>query len=182
VLAAALLVPVTAGCGKKGDPMPPLPRGPNAVSDLAVEQEGAEAVLTFSYPDRLMNGEPLRDVSSIEIYRVPDPSPAIAPAKPPAAHGPAPAGDEAPGSAARREAANVRLAEEAFYKEAKRVDALPVTAIAERTRVRGSGESGEGAAPRSGSDDGDPHPRRTRSMITGVPSSSKRSRRRFSTQ
>ena len=134
MLAAALLVPLAAACGKKGDPMPPFPRGPNAVSDLAVEQEGAEAVLTFSYPDRLMNGEPLRDIASIEIYRVSDPSPAIAPAKPPAAHRPSPPGDEAPGSAARREAANVRLAEEAFYREAKRVDALPVTAIAERTR------------------------------------------------
>src|SRR5512143_987165 len=133
-LAAALLVLLAAACGKKGDPMPPFPRGPNAVSDLTVEQEGAEAVLTFSYPDRLMNGEPLRDIASIEIYRVSDPSPAIAPAKPPAAHRPSPPGDEAPGSAARREAANVRLAAEAFYKEAKRVDALPVTAIAERTR------------------------------------------------
>jgi hypothetical protein len=114
--------------------MPPLPRGANAVSDLAVEQEGAEAVLTFTYPDRLMNGEPLRDVASIEIYRVPDPSPAIAPARPPAARGPAPPGDEAPGSAARREATNVRLAEESFYREAKHVDSLPVAAIAERTR------------------------------------------------
>jgi hypothetical protein len=27
-----------AGCGKKGDPQPPLPRGPNAVSDLSAEQ------------------------------------------------------------------------------------------------------------------------------------------------
>ncbi len=88
----------------------------------------------FSYPDRLMNGEPLRDIAAIEIYRVVDPSPAIAAPKPAGARGPSPAGDRAPGSTARREAANVRLAEAAFYREAKRVDTLAVAAIAERTR------------------------------------------------
>lgn len=129
---ALLLVPIAA-CGKKGDPLPPLPRGAAPVSDLALEQEGADAVLTFSYPDRLMNGEPLRDVASIEIYRAVDPSPAVAPPRP-AAPARAVPGDEAPGSAARRAAANVRLAEEAFFGEAKRIDALAVTAIAERTR------------------------------------------------
>lgn len=129
-------VAASVGCGKKGDPMPPLPRGPNAVADLAIEQEGAAAVLTFSYPDRLMNGEPLRDVASIEIYRASDPSPAVtAPRRTPARGGaPAAPGDAAPGSSARREAANVRLAEEMFFQEAKRVDVLPVVAIAERTR------------------------------------------------
>jgi hypothetical protein len=103
------------------------------VSDLAVEQEGADVVLTFSYPDRQMNGDPLRDLASIEIYRAVDPSPALVTTRPPA-RGPAPAGDQAPGSGARREAANVRLAEAAFYREGKRIDALPVAAIAERTR------------------------------------------------
>ena len=114
--------------------MPPLPKGPNAISDLAVEQEGADAVLTFSYPDRLMNGEPLRDLASIEIWRVVDPSPAVTAARRPSGPGAAPPGDEAPGSAARRAAANVRLAEEAFYREAKRVDVLASPAVAERTR------------------------------------------------
>lgn len=128
------MLPLAVACGKKGDPTPPLPRGPAAVSDLAVEQEGSEAVLTFSYPDRMMNGDPLRDVASIEIYRVVDPSPVIVAARPATSRGPAPAGDQAPASAARREAANVRLAENAFFREAKRVDALPVAAIAERTR------------------------------------------------
>jgi hypothetical protein len=132
-----LLVAAAAAlsCGKKGEPMPPFPRGPAAVSDLALEQEGAEAVLTFSYPDRLMNGEPLRDVAAIEIYRVADlPAAMTTPRPTPARGGPAPPGDQAPGSAARREAANVRLAEEAFFREAKKVDTLPVAAIAERTR------------------------------------------------
>jgi hypothetical protein len=80
-----------------------------------------------------MNGEPLRDVAALEIYRAVDPSPAIAPARP-RARGPAPSGDQAPASEARREAANLRLAEDAFFREAKLVDTLPVAAIAERTR------------------------------------------------
>src|SRR5207249_90071 len=87
----ALLFPLAAACGKKGDPQPPLPRGPAAIRDLAVEQEGSDAVLTFTYPDRLMNGDPLRDVASLEIYRVVDPSPALVTTRPPAPRGPAPA-------------------------------------------------------------------------------------------
>ncbi|HEY6066569.1 MAG TPA: hypothetical protein VIY96_10450 [Thermoanaerobaculia bacterium] len=117
--------------------MPPLPRGPRAVSDLAVEEVSADAVLSFSYPDRLMNGEPLRDVAAIEIYRAADLPPAMTAPRPtprPGGGGPAPPGDAAPGSSARREAANARLAEEAFFREAKKVDTLAVTAIAERTR------------------------------------------------
>ncbi len=129
---AALLV-LAAACGKKGDPQPPLPRGPAAISDLAVLQEGEEAVLTFSYPDRLMNGDPLRDVASLEIYRAADPSPALTTTRP-AARGPGVPGDDAPGSAARRDAANVRLAEQTFFREAKRVDVLELPGIAERTR------------------------------------------------
>ncbi len=61
VLAICLLA---LACGKKGDPQPPLPRGPNAVKDLAVEQEGDDAVLTFSFPDRLQTGAPLTDLES----------------------------------------------------------------------------------------------------------------------
>ena len=56
--ALALTALFTVACGKKGDPQAPLPRGPRAVSDLAVEQEGDDAVLTFSFPDRLLTGAP----------------------------------------------------------------------------------------------------------------------------
>jgi len=90
-------------------------------------------VVTFTYPDRLLNGDPLRDVASLEIYRADDSSPALTAARP-GARGPGVPGDEAPGSASRREAANVRLAEQAFFREAKRVDVLELPAIAERTR------------------------------------------------
>ena len=106
LLAAGLL---GSSCGKKGDPSPPFPRGPRAITDLAIEQEGADAVLTFSYPDRLMSGLPLTDLASIEVYRLVNPSPSLTAAR---KVGPAPAGsgaarnDEAPAAGARQAAVN----------------------------------------------------------------------------
>jgi len=139
-----LIVPVVlaGACGKKGDPQPPLPRGPRAVSDLAVEQEGDDAVLTFTFPDRLLTGGPLTDLSSIEVYRVIKPSAALTEARRPSA-GPASSVPisggtggpiHLPGEGARHEATNERLAEQAFYKEAKRAAVLSLSAIAELTR------------------------------------------------
>lgn len=130
----SLLIVFSAGCGKKGDPQAPLPRGARAVSDLAVEQEGAEAVLTFSYPDRLLTGQPLTDLEAIEIYRVVNPSPALTAVKPAASAGGGPKTDEAPGSAARKAAAAARVAQEAFLHDAVRVFELPTAALAQHTR------------------------------------------------
>ena len=132
LLLVLLLVPGLAACGKKGDPQAPAPRGPRAVSDLAVEQEGLSAVLTFAYPDRLLTGEPLTDLEAVEIYRAVDPSPAITtPRKVPPGGVP---GDEAPGSAARRAAQSVRLAEQAFLAEAPLLERLSIPALAQRTQ------------------------------------------------
>jgi hypothetical protein len=128
LLAALVLL----SCGKKGDPSPPLPRGPRAVSDLSVEQEGGEAILTFSYPDRLLTGASLTDLASIEVYRVVGASPAVT--QP--VRAPAPSGartDEAPVASARREAMAVRQAEESFYKEARLVAALPAASLGEHS-------------------------------------------------
>jgi hypothetical protein len=135
-----LLAAVCAGCGKKGDPQPPLPRGPNAISDLSVEQEGDDAVLTFTFPDRLLTGAPLTDLEAIEVFRVVHPSPALtAPRRPAAGAAAPPTGGTTgavnlPGAAARREATNERLAEEAFYASAERIAHLSLPAIAESTR------------------------------------------------
>ena len=133
-LPAALLGVLFVGlaCGKKGDPTPPLPQGPRAVSDLSVEQEGGEAVLTFSYPDRLLTGAPLTDLASIEVHRVVGASPALTAPR----GGGAPGGrtDEAPVAAARRAAEAARLAEEAFYREAKTVATLPASSLGEHSR------------------------------------------------
>lgn len=128
----ALLAVTLFACGKKGDPQAPLPRGPRAVSDLAVEQEGVSAVLTFAYPDRLLTGDPLTDLDGIEIYRVVGPSPTITTSRKPPAGGAG--GDRAPGAAERRAAQSVRLAEAAFYAESSLLERLPVPSLAPLTR------------------------------------------------
>ena len=121
------------GCGKKGDPQPPLPRGPRAVSDVAVEKEAADAVVTFTYPDRLMTGQPLTDLESVEIYRAINPSPALTAPKAASPPGGARA-DEAPAAGARRAAAAARMAEESFLHESQRIAVLPLAALARHTR------------------------------------------------
>jgi len=133
----ALLVVFAAACGKKGEPQPPVPKTARAVSDLRVEQEETDALLTFSFPDRMLSGAPLTDLQSIEVYRVVNPSAALTSPRPPAA-GPSlsagSASDRAPSAAARRVASNVRLAEEAFYRDAERVGVIELPAMAEHTR------------------------------------------------
>jgi hypothetical protein len=135
VLAGAALL--AAGCGKKGEPSPPLPNGPNAVKDLAVEQEGGEAVLTFSYPDRLLDGRPLSDLDAIEIYRLPGAIASLTQGPHSAQAGAsASAGglDRVPGGAARRAAGSARMAEQGFYRDAVPVARLPVAELARLTR------------------------------------------------
>jgi hypothetical protein len=138
LLFAGMLLPLA--CGKKGDPQPPLPRGPIAVKDLAVEQEGQDAVLTFTFPDRLLTGGPLTDLDAVEVYRVVKPSPELTaprrPGGPPPMTGSTSTGGviHLPGEAERREATNVRIAEEAFYAAAERVATLRSPDIAQATR------------------------------------------------
>ncbi len=90
-------------------------------------------MLTFSYPDRLLTGQPLTDLESIEIYRVINPPPALTSPKPAAAAG-GPKTDEAPAAAARRAAVAVRAAEQSFLQGAQRVFALPLAALAQHTQ------------------------------------------------
>ncbi|MDQ2969615.1 MAG: hypothetical protein M3R62_03055 [Acidobacteriota bacterium] len=131
---AVLAVLLAAGCGKKGDPQPPFPRGPKAVSDLAVEQEALDAVLTFSHPDRLLNGEPLTDLAAVEVYRVVNPAPALTAPRPSPPPSSGTRTDEAPAAGARRAAVNARVAEQSFYRDAERIAVLRVSEIARRTR------------------------------------------------
>jgi hypothetical protein len=65
LLAAALVVPA---CGKRGDPLPPLPRYPQPVTGLVLSQRGAEVVLQAVAPRQTAAGAPL-GVFEVEIFR-----------------------------------------------------------------------------------------------------------------
>jgi hypothetical protein len=133
-----VFVSLALACGKKGDPEPPLPKGPNAISTLAVEQEGDDAVLTFLFPDRLLTGAPLTDLQSIEVYRVVNAPPSLTTPRrtgepSAAAGGGATTTMHLPGQAERRAKTNVRVAEESFYELSHKVAVLSLSAIADMT-------------------------------------------------
>jgi hypothetical protein len=77
---------LVAGCASPGQPVERKAPVPQAVADLAVEQSGNEAVLTFTLPNETADHRPLKQPPAIEIYRD------FAPV--PAAGGPAPATGE----------------------------------------------------------------------------------------
>lgn len=66
---AILLILFLAACGKRGDPIAPVPVIPKATSDLAVTQRGDVVELSWSYPSLTAAGESLRDVTKIVVYR-----------------------------------------------------------------------------------------------------------------
>lgn len=69
LIGAAVLV-VLAGCGRKSEPLPPLIEVPETTSDLAVRQEGGEAVLTWSFPQLTRAGRRLVDLARVEVWRL----------------------------------------------------------------------------------------------------------------
>jgi hypothetical protein len=64
-----LLAFAVVGCGAPGEPQPPIPPTPAAVTDLVARQAGDAVVLTFSMPGRDMLGEKLKDVPTFEVLR-----------------------------------------------------------------------------------------------------------------
>ena len=58
-----------SGCGAPGDPVPPSPLVPMAVSDLAAHQAGDGVELVFSLPLKTVSGERLTAPPAIEIVR-----------------------------------------------------------------------------------------------------------------
>src|SRR5690242_16981077 len=56
-------------CGAPGDPVPPSPLVPVAVSDLAARQAGDGAELVFSLPPKTVSGEKLTAPPAVEIVR-----------------------------------------------------------------------------------------------------------------
>lgn len=72
---AILLVLFLVGCGKKGNPSPPVPIIPRATTDLSVAQQGPTVVLRFSYPSMTSAGERLPSLDGISILRYTEPLP-----------------------------------------------------------------------------------------------------------
>ena len=65
-LALLLAVGLLAGCGKIGEPLPPIVRTPLGVEELRVGQEGARLVLSFP----LVRSRQTRRIERIEVYRL----------------------------------------------------------------------------------------------------------------
>jgi hypothetical protein len=60
---------LAGGCGAPGEPTPPSPRVPVAVTDLAAQQAGVGVQLTFTMPPKTVSGERLTEPPAIEIVR-----------------------------------------------------------------------------------------------------------------
>jgi hypothetical protein len=58
-----------AGCGAPGDPVPPSPLVPTAITDLEAHQAGDGVRLTFSMPTKTIRGERLTEPPAIEVLR-----------------------------------------------------------------------------------------------------------------
>ena len=69
LLATLICVALLAGCGKKGALIPPEALVPAAIGDLRVEQRGGEFRLSWSAPDRVEGGLPLRDLAGFRLAR-----------------------------------------------------------------------------------------------------------------
>jgi len=117
-----LLLPLAAAaCGKKSEPLPPVPPLPARTTDLKVEQQGETAELSFSFPSQRMDGALLTDLDAVEIYRIAGPGASLT--APPAAAG-AKSGssaDRAPISGQRRRAQASRMRERSFFESATKV-------------------------------------------------------------
>ena len=63
------LVLFAAGCGAPGEPVPPSPPIPVAVTDLTARQIGDTVVFTFTFPSKSTLGERLTEVPTLEVLR-----------------------------------------------------------------------------------------------------------------
>jgi hypothetical protein len=71
---------LAVGCGAPGEPTPPAPKVPVAITDLTAQQTGDAVLLTFTLPPKTVSGERLREPPAIEIVRgalKPDGSPDV---------------------------------------------------------------------------------------------------------
>jgi hypothetical protein len=62
-------ITLLAGCGAPGEPQPPSPIVPVAVTDLSARQIGDAVQLTFSLPTKTVTGDRLTEPPAVEILR-----------------------------------------------------------------------------------------------------------------
>jgi hypothetical protein len=70
VALSAVLVVASVGCGRKGNPLPPIVEVPETTTDLAVYQQEQQAILTWSYPQLTRAGHSLADLARVEVWRL----------------------------------------------------------------------------------------------------------------
>lgn len=69
ILLACFLVPV-AGCGKRGSPLPPEPRGPFKPEEVEVRQIGDEILISFDLPEPRNRDKPAQQIQRAFLVRV----------------------------------------------------------------------------------------------------------------
>lgn len=67
--AAVFALLTVAGCGAPGEPVPPSPPVPVAVTDLAAQQAGDGVELTFTLPVKTVSGDRLATPPAVEFFR-----------------------------------------------------------------------------------------------------------------
>ena len=70
----ALLAVLAIGCGKKGEPEPPIRLLPAKGKNLVARQQGGDAVLSVGYPKTAVNGMALPGLDGVEIWWMPRPT------------------------------------------------------------------------------------------------------------
>ncbi len=74
-LMLAGIVIAASGCGKKGDPLPPLRSIPLTTNDLEVRQQGRQILLDMAYPSTTMSGLTLGGIDAVELLELVKPVP-----------------------------------------------------------------------------------------------------------
>lgn len=70
VLLLGLLLMLSIGCGKKGDPLPPLRSVPLTTNDLDIRQQGRSILFEMGYPSTTASGLALGGVDAVELLEL----------------------------------------------------------------------------------------------------------------
>ncbi len=70
LVGALMLCALLAGCGKKGDPLPPQRFNPAITQDLTLSQQGDLLVVRLGYPQTTASGTVLPGLQGLELWRM----------------------------------------------------------------------------------------------------------------